>query len=112
MSGTRGEKSGFTLVELMVAVAITGIGAVCAAGGDARAFGAVLANPARVFGPSTRNRLDFEVTVGEARPEWLDLWREWTTLTATTRGNLFFIPPDNSSGAACSQPAIPASSSR
>ena len=30
----------------------------------------------------------------EARPEWLDLWREWPRLTATERGNLFFIPPD------------------
>ncbi|MBF0190630.1 MAG: cobalamin-binding protein [Magnetococcales bacterium] len=28
------------------------------------------------------------------RPEWLDHWREWRPLTAATRENLFFIPPD------------------
>ncbi len=32
--------------------------------------------------------------MGEARPEWLDDWRRWTTLTAVKRDNLFFIPPD------------------
>lgn len=32
--------------------------------------------------------------MGEARPEWLDDWRRWRRLTATARGNLFFIPPD------------------
>jgi len=32
--------------------------------------------------------------MGEVRPEWLDMWRRWRELTATTRGNLFFIPPD------------------
>lgn len=30
----------------------------------------------------------------EARPEWLDDWKRWTTLTAVARGNLFFVPPD------------------
>jgi iron complex transport system substrate-binding protein len=30
----------------------------------------------------------------EARPEWLDDWRQWKTMTAVQRGNLFFIPPD------------------
>lgn len=30
----------------------------------------------------------------ESRPEWLDDWRQWTTMTAVTRDNLFFIPPD------------------
>ena len=30
----------------------------------------------------------------EARPEWLDMWQRWTDLTATARGNLFFVPPD------------------
>jgi iron complex transport system substrate-binding protein len=29
-----------------------------------------------------------------ARPEWLDDWTRWTQITAATRGNLFFIPPD------------------
>lgn len=29
----------------------------------------------------------------QARPEWLDQWRAWPALTATQRGNLFFIPP-------------------
>lgn len=32
--------------------------------------------------------------MGEARPEWLDDWRQWHTLTAVKRDNLFFIPPD------------------
>jgi iron complex transport system substrate-binding protein len=27
-------------------------------------------------------------------PEWRDRWRSWPTLSATSRGNLFFIPPD------------------
>lgn len=30
----------------------------------------------------------------DARPEWLDDWRRWPTLTAVARNNLFFIPPD------------------
>lgn len=30
----------------------------------------------------------------EARPEWLDDWRQWKTLAAVRRNNLFFIPPD------------------
>jgi len=30
----------------------------------------------------------------ESRPEWLDMWRRWKDLTASARGNLFFIPPD------------------
>lgn len=30
----------------------------------------------------------------ESRPEWLDQWKRWGSLTATARGNLFFIPPD------------------
>lgn len=32
--------------------------------------------------------------MGEARPEWLDDWRQWRTLTAVKRDNLDFIPPD------------------
>lgn len=32
--------------------------------------------------------------MGEARPEWLDDWKRWTTLPAVARNNLFFIPPD------------------
>lgn len=32
--------------------------------------------------------------MGEARPEWLDDWRQWPRLTAVARGNLFFVPPD------------------
>lgn len=32
--------------------------------------------------------------MGEARPEWLDDWRQWPALTAVKRDNLFFIPPD------------------
>jgi iron complex transport system substrate-binding protein len=30
----------------------------------------------------------------EARPEWLDHWRNWPELDAVARDNLFFIPPD------------------
>jgi iron complex transport system substrate-binding protein len=30
----------------------------------------------------------------EARPEWLDDWRQWKSLAAVKRDNLFFIPPD------------------
>jgi iron complex transport system substrate-binding protein len=30
----------------------------------------------------------------EARPEWLDDWRQWRAMTAVKRDNLFFIPPD------------------
>ncbi len=32
--------------------------------------------------------------MGEARPEWLDDWRQWKGLAAVRHGNLFFIPPD------------------
>jgi iron complex transport system substrate-binding protein len=32
--------------------------------------------------------------MGEARPEWLDDWRQWQTMMAAKRDNLFFIPPD------------------
>jgi iron complex transport system substrate-binding protein len=32
--------------------------------------------------------------MGDARPEWLDDWKRWRTLTAVARGNLYFIPPD------------------
>lgn len=29
-----------------------------------------------------------------ARPEWLDDWRQWKTLTAVKKDNLYFVPPD------------------
>jgi iron complex transport system substrate-binding protein len=29
----------------------------------------------------------------EGRPEWLDDWRQWKTLAAMKRDNLYFIPP-------------------
>ncbi|WP_291995017.1 cobalamin-binding protein [Candidatus Accumulibacter sp. ACC003] len=32
--------------------------------------------------------------MGESRPEWLDDWRRWTSITAVARDNLFFVPPD------------------
>ena len=32
--------------------------------------------------------------MNEARPEWLDDWKRWTSITAVARGNLFFVPPD------------------
>lgn len=31
--------------------------------------------------------------MGESRPEWLDSWRHWKQLSATSRDNLFFVPP-------------------
>jgi iron complex transport system substrate-binding protein len=31
----------------------------------------------------------------ESRPEWLDDWRRWPSLTAVVRNNLFFVHPDH-----------------
>ncbi len=33
--------------------------------------------------------------MGEARPEWLNQWRDYPSLTAVTNGSLFFINPDH-----------------
>lgn len=30
----------------------------------------------------------------EERPEWLDDWRQWPSITAVAEENLFFVPPD------------------
>jgi iron complex transport system substrate-binding protein len=30
----------------------------------------------------------------EARPEWLDDWRQWQGMTAVKRNNLYYVPPD------------------
>jgi iron complex transport system substrate-binding protein len=32
--------------------------------------------------------------MGEARPEWLDEWRKWTSMTAVRNNQLYFVPPD------------------
>jgi iron complex transport system substrate-binding protein len=32
--------------------------------------------------------------MGESRPEWLDDWRRWPSLTAVTRDNLYFVQPE------------------
>lgn len=32
--------------------------------------------------------------MGDARPEWLDDWKRWTSLTAVARNNLYFVPPE------------------
>lgn len=32
--------------------------------------------------------------MSDARPDWLDDWKQWTRLTAVRRGNLFFVNPD------------------
>ena len=32
--------------------------------------------------------------MNEARPDWLDEWKQWSFLKATRYGNLFFIDPD------------------
>jgi iron complex transport system substrate-binding protein len=31
--------------------------------------------------------------MGDERPEWLNDWRRWKTLTVVKRDNLYFIPP-------------------
>lgn len=52
-------------------VAVTGVGAVSAAGRDVEELLAALRSPARVFSPDSRHRLlDFEVTVGQVPDEW------------------------------------------
>ncbi|MEZ5616201.1 MAG: cobalamin-binding protein [Rhodocyclaceae bacterium] len=33
--------------------------------------------------------------MGEERPQWLDAWRRWPSLTAVARDNLFFVHPDH-----------------
>ncbi|MFT5572758.1 MAG: iron complex transport system substrate-binding protein [Cryomorphaceae bacterium] len=33
--------------------------------------------------------------VSDARPEWLDEWLQWPSLTAVQQGNLFFVNPDH-----------------
>jgi len=42
-------------------------------------------------------RVDPQVIIasgmGEERPDWVDQWRRWSTLTAVRNGHLFFIPP-------------------
>lgn len=32
--------------------------------------------------------------MGEARPEWLDMWRRWPSLQAQQHQQLYFVPPD------------------
>ncbi|ANQ86680.1 putative vitamin B12 transport protein [Azoarcus olearius] len=32
--------------------------------------------------------------MGEARPEWLEQWKRWPSLTANAANNLYFIPPE------------------
>ncbi|HEX5394445.1 MAG TPA: cobalamin-binding protein [Rhodocyclaceae bacterium] len=32
--------------------------------------------------------------MGDSRPEWLDDWRRWPSLTAVARNNLYFVPPE------------------
>jgi iron complex transport system substrate-binding protein len=32
--------------------------------------------------------------MNEARPEWLDDWKRWTSIKAVARNNLFFVPPE------------------
>lgn len=33
--------------------------------------------------------------MGEARPEWLDDWKQWKAIPAANKGNLFFVNPDH-----------------
>ena len=44
----------------------------------------IAANPEAIFASG----------MGEARPEWLDDWKRWTSISAVARNNLFFIPPE------------------
>lgn len=32
--------------------------------------------------------------MGDSRPEWLDDWKRWTSISAVARDNLFFVPPE------------------
>jgi iron complex transport system substrate-binding protein len=32
--------------------------------------------------------------MGDERPDWLDEWKQWKTLTAVHKKHLFFVPPD------------------
>lgn len=32
--------------------------------------------------------------MGEARPEWLDDWKKWPSLSAVKHNHLYFVPPD------------------
>ena len=32
--------------------------------------------------------------MGESRPDWLDDWKRWNSITAVSRDNLFFVQPD------------------
>jgi len=32
--------------------------------------------------------------MGDSRPEWLDDWKRWTSITAVSRDNLYFVPPE------------------
>ena len=32
--------------------------------------------------------------MAQAKPQWLEKWRDWPSMTAVKAGNLFFIPPD------------------
>lgn len=52
-------------------IAITGVGAISAAGRDVDSLSARLISPMRVFGPNRRHSLlDFAVTVGEVPDSW------------------------------------------
>lgn len=43
-------------------------------------------------------RMDPQVIIAsgmdKARPEWLDDWRKWTSMTAVKNNQLYFVPPD------------------
>jgi iron complex transport system substrate-binding protein len=32
--------------------------------------------------------------MGDSRPEWLDDWRRWSSMTAIKQDNLYFVPPE------------------
>ena len=32
--------------------------------------------------------------MGDSRPEWLDGWRRWSSMTAIKQDNLYFVPPE------------------
>jgi iron complex transport system substrate-binding protein len=65
--------------------------------GGQNAFSDALALVSRISVESVL-RVDPDVIVAsgmdEARPEWLDKWRDWESLSAVKNGHLYFVPPD------------------
>lgn len=65
--------------------------------GGANVFAGALSLVSRISVESVI-RADPQVIVAsgmdEARPEWLDAWRRWTSMRAVRENQLYFVPPD------------------